>query len=936
MFRRLSSYFPIFLTFGLFFLFVNDLAATHNRAGEITIEQIDPLTIKATITTYTKATSTNADRDSLTLCWGDGTCDVLSRINGPVVNGVPNGEQLPNDIKVNIYTSFHIFPGLGTYKLSMTDPNRNGNILNLNPPNSDMVEFHLETVYTLLNPQFEGTNNTPQLLQPPIDIGCVGETFIHNPNAYDIDGDSLSYHLVTPLRGIDEETGLTINVPNYLFPEEINPGANNSHTLNPLTGEFIWQAPQKPGEYNIAFIIVEYRQGIPLDTMIRDMQILIEDNCDNQPPIIETVTEICVIAGETLELDVIVTDPDMPLQKVELSALGGPFEVDINPARLEVASGYQDQPLMGKFIWNTTCEHISDQEYQVVFRATDDKELVDNDGQISFLSTLKTVIIKVVGPPPEDVQAVADPELIKVTWEKPYVCETAANDYFQGFSVWRRLSSNQFPPDTCRPGLIGQGYTKLTIGLVTDMEDGRYVFNDTNVERGRTYCYRILANFAQLSAANNPFNKVESLPSEEVCVQLSMDLPIITKVDVQSTDPSNGSINVQWTKPSATDLDTIQNPGPYRYRLLRAEGLNGTDFQPIPNADFSSQFFDTANDTTFLDTGLNTVENAYTYKIEFYVSGDNQPLGETNVAASIFMSAAPTDEAILLSWEEMVPWDNFEYHIYRQNEQGTFDSIATTNQLTFRDDGLVNGQEYCYKIQGVGTYGIDNLPSPLFNFSQEVCRAPGDNVPPCPPILTVSNVCDNITGQVSQDFFINSLAWTNPNEVCEEVDDVERYNVYYTPIEGGDLTLIETLNFASETMYEHQPDLGIAGCYAVTALDSNRNESVLSNIICVDNCPSYTLPNTFTPNGDGSNELFKPFPYRFIANVEFKVFNRWGALVFETTNPDLDWDGKNLSGKDLKEGVYYYVCRVFESRVTGIVEQETVLNGSINLIRGSR
>lgn len=938
MFQRYSSYISFLFTLGFFCLFATDLAATHNRAGEISVEQIDPLTIKALITTYTKASSIQADRDSLTLCWGDGTCDVLVRINGSDndANGIPDGERLPNDTKVNFYMAFHVYPGLGTYKLSMTDPNRNGQIINLNPPNSDMVEFHLETVYTLLNPQFEGSNNTPQLIQPPVDIGCVGETFIHNPNAFDVDGDSLSYHLITPLRGIDEETGQSVQVPNYFLPQEINPGPNNTHTLNPVTGEFIWRAPQRAGEYNIAFIIVEHRQGVPIDTMIRDMQILIEGDCQNKPPVIEVVREVCVIAGETLELDVAVSDPDMPLQLVELTALGGPFEVEISPARLEVASGYNPQILNGKFIWDTACEHISDQEYQVVFRATDNKEIVDNRGEISFLSTLETVLIKVVGPPPEDVQAVAVPEQINVSWEKPYACEAAADNYFQGFSVWRRLGSNQFPPDTCQPGLAGQGYEKVSVGLIDEMEDGRYVFVDTDVERGRTYCYRILGNFAQLSAANNPFNKVESLPSEEACVQLSRDVPLITKVSVATTDATTGSIDVHWTKPAANDLDTILNPGPYRYRLLKAEGLNGTNFQPVPGGDFESATFANANDTTFVDTNLNTAGVAYSYKVEFYVNGENTPLGETNAAASVFLGAAPTDEAVNLSWDEMVPWDNFEYTIFRQNTQGTFDSIGTSSTTSFQDTGLENGEEYCYKVLAIGTYGIEGIISPLLNFSQEICTTPGDNVPPCPPTLTVSNICDNISGQVSPDFFVNNLSWTNPNEVCEEVDDVAGYNIYYTPTEGGDLVLIETLVSAGEITYEHQPDLGIAGCYTVSAFDANRNESPQSNIVCVDNCPSYTLPNTFTPNGDGTNDIFKPFPYRFIDRVEFKVFNRWGALVFETTNPDLDWNGQNLDGQDLKDGVYFYVCRVFESRVTGVVEQADLLEGSINLIRGGR
>ena len=925
------------LLIGILLFTSSTLKATHNRAGEITIEQIDPLTIKATITTYTVTSSTQADRDSLTICWGDGTCDVLIRLNGRDGDGdgVPEGELLPNNTKKNLYMSFHVYPGLGSYKISMTDPNRNGGIINVNPPNSDMIEFHLQTIYTLLNPQFEGVNNTPQLLQPPIDIGCVGQPFVHNPNAYDIDGDSLSYHLIVPLRGIDDATGEEVRVPNYLFPEMISPGAGNNHELNPVTGEFIWRAPQRAGEYNIAMIIVEYRQGTPIDTMIRDMQILIEE-CDNQPPEIEVVEEICVVAGDRLELDILVSDPDMPLQRVDLTALGGPFEVANSPAVLQVGEGFQAQALNGKFIWQTTCEHISEQTYSVVFRSSDDFEIITRGGgEVSYLSTLKTVLIKVVGPAPEDVLAVAEEEVIQVSWEKPYFCEDAAEEYFNGFSVWRRIGSNQFPADTCASGgLAAQGYTKLTVANTTEMQDGRFVFIDTEADRGRTYCYRIIANFARTSAAGFPYNLVEGLPSEEICVQLDREVPLITNVDVQQTDTNNGQIEIRWTKPNVDDLDTLVNRGPYRYQVFRAMGF-ATNFQPIPGADFTSPSFAGANDTVFVDNGLNTVEGPWTYQVAFYVNGESEALGVTNAAASIFLSIAPTDKANQLSWEESVPWDNYEYEIFRQNDQGIFEPIGITNDRNYRDEGLVNGEEYCYKVQSRGTYGLDVDAAPLFNFSQETCSIPGDDVPPCPPTLMVSNICDENNAQIIDEILFNFLDWTNPDEVCEDVDDTESYRIYFSPDMEGTLNFVDEVTGATLTNFDHQPAIGIAGCYAVTAVDFRGNESAFSNTICVDNCPFYELPNTFTPNGDGSNELFIPFPYRFVDRVEFKVFNRWGGVVYETTDPDLNWDGTNLDRKPLEEGVYYYTCRVYESRVTGVVEQDEVLNGAIHLIRGN-
>lgn len=902
------------LTLLLFFLAFNAMA-THNRAGEIHIEQIGELTIRATIITYTKASSIPADRDSLEICWGDGTCENVARANGG-----GNGEILPNDIKYNLYISEHTYSGRATYLISMNDPFRNGGILNVNYPNSNNVQLHIQTTFTFLSNQFQGWNTTPYLLQPPIDIGCTGKIFIHNPNAYDVDGDSLAYRLIVPLQDINTP------VPLYEFPNEIIPGPFNQISLNQVTGTFLWDSPQLEGEYNIALIIISYRDGIAIDTTIRDMQIAIEE-CDNDPPVIELEEEICVVAGELISFDVVATDPN-PGQEVKMNAYGGPFELDISPAGFTGASGYQTPPVTGTFTWQTTCEHISDQYYFVVFKAVDD--YFDTTG----LATLKTVRIKVVGPPPEEVMATPGMGEIAISWELPYACEAAADDYFYSFSVWRRIGSNPFPPDTCVTGLAGRGYTRIKFDTTNTIVNGRYHFLDTDVERGRTYCYRVLAHFAKRTAAGNPYNLVESLPSEEICVQLSRDVPLIINVSVLETDVAAGEIEVRWTKPDATDLDTLQHPPPYRYQLLRGTGLVAGDLQPVPGADFISPTYWQANDTMFIDTGLNTVENPYIYAVAFYTGGASEVHAEATPASSVFLSVASTDNTNILSWDQETPWTNFLYTVYRYNDlTAQFDSIGFSTGAGYTDTGLENGLEYCYYVKSAGTYGITGLPAPLFNLSQEVCGIPLDTVPPCPPMLTVANPCELATPGTPAEAFFNTLNWTNPINTCPETDDVVTYNIYFAPVEGGDFTLIETVTFSLDTIYEHQSDLGIAGCYAITALDTLGNESDFSNIFCVDNCPFYALPNAFTPNADNQNDLFIPYAYRFIDHIEFQVFNRWGVLVFETTDPSINWNGRNFEDKELAEGTYFYSCRVFEIRVNGVVPAPEILSGYIELIR---
>ena len=892
--------------------------ATHNRAGEITYEQIDDLTFRATITTYTKTSSIPADRDSLELCWGDGVCEYVYRINGPLVGGIPQGETLPNNIKFNQYIATHTYPGRFTYYISMTDPNRNADILNVNYPNSDQIPFHLSTKLVILNPQFQGTNNTPILLQPPIDNGNVGVPFVHNPNAYDIDGDSLAYELIVPL----QDTNTVVDL--YMYPNEIEPGINNQIFLDEQTGEFRWDSPQREGEYNVAFLINEYRNGQLISCMIRDIQITILDE-DNNPPEIETEREYCVTAGDTLQFDVIYTDPDSG-QLVRLTYTGGPFIDPISPAVILGNTGYVPPPDTATFFWATTCDHIRDQYYQVVFKAEDNYTLPMGDSVT--LSTQQTVRIKVVAPAPENVTVEGSSGEVEVCWTSPYRCEMP-EERFRGFSVWRRDCDGTFEPDSCTTGLAGSGYIEIMDSINVALTDTTFCFTDDSVERGRCYCYRVLADFSEINNAGFPFNFVESRPSEAACVQLSRDLPIITNVSVETTDAATGTMEIRWSKPNADDLDTLQNGPPYLYKLYRSEGFNLATPELIYTA--TANAFWQANDTFYIDNNLNTVENPYTYQIGFFVENDDS-LGVSEAASSVYLSIAASDRMNTLTWEEVVPWMNEEYTIFRLNDATMqFDSIDVTTEQEYIDEGLENYVEYCYYIRSKGTYAIPGILDPLYNNSQEVCSEPIDTIPPCAPVLAVVNDCPTADASRAAETFQNFLTWNNPNNSC--ADDVVGYNIFYAPMDGSEFELIETHTNAEDTTYTHTPGLSIAGCYTVTAIDSVGNESIMSNIACVDNCPVYTLPNVFTPNDDGKNDLFTPFPYRFIESIDIKIHNRWGGLVFQTNDPDINWDGTNLKGEKLAAGVYYYGCEIFEQRLNGTVQRDKGLSGFIHIIR---
>jgi gliding motility-associated-like protein len=212
---------------------------------------------------------------------------------------------------------------------------------------------------------------------------------------------------------------------------------------------------------------------------------------------------------------------------------------------------------------------------------------------------------------------------------------------------------------------------------------------------------------------------------------------------------------------------------------------------------------------------------------------------------------------------------------------------------------------------------------------------------------TISNPNNPTTGVVILSEDGVTFNWQVTSGVCPSTSDdlnVILLNGSNDANAGDDVTIAlgdsTTLNGSGGTINGWDPPAGLSciDCpnpianpdtttmYYLSVTDVNGCTSVDSVLITVDETTGWYLPNAFTPDNNGVNDVLY-FYGTSVKEFILQVFDRWGEKVFETTDFKVGWDGSH-KGKPALAGVYTYQLTItFKSTV---VEQ---VKGNLNLIK---
>lgn len=366
-------------------------------------------------------------------------------------------------------------------------------------------------------------------------------------------------------------------------------------------------------------------------------------------------------------------------------------------------------------------------------------------------------------------------------------------------------------------------------------------------------------------------------------------------------DPCNNTTNYSNIICSANFDATAQNNQNQLNWITNTTGI--TNF----SLERDATLLTTTGATSFTDN-TTVCKTDYCYQLVSNYTNGSQSISlvkcvtafSSDVPTAITNATAIVTQGADITWQQDPAFQASLYRIFRKTSGSNAELIGQSGTPQFTDAGYTTEGEFCYQVGYT-----------------DVC---GNAAP------TGSEICPiRLSGVLTRENY-SSLTWSAYSGWSAGVDEyrIEKYNEQGALIQSITVTSTTT----SYTDSDIDPDNQISR-YVIKAVanEAGLGEAVSNEIILIKE-PKLFYPTAFTPDGQGpvDNETFVVFG-QYIASFEMRIFNRWGELLFVTTDRDTGWDG-TYRGKEQPEGTY-----VFTATLVDLVGRTFNRSGSVVLLR---
>ena len=295
-------------------------------------------------------------------------------------------------VEIYHFTDSITFPANGNYIVKWNNCCRNEAIINMTQPGSESM-----TLLAYVNVNNLSPNSSPTFLAPPVIYLPTNNIWQYNPLPFDLDGDSLVWNLTVPLSS-SSNPPIPDSVMGYEFLSDTILYSNSSapFSVNNISGEITW-SPKMIGNFVASLTIQEYRNGMLIGVMNRDMQFVVVSDTSNFTPQISNMQTlptnnlgypyIKIAPGQNFQVHLLASDADIS-DVVSMSTFGESFGLTTAPSSFSYISTGNGNEIEGIFSWTPDVSQVRVNPYLVVFRTSDN--LFYYDETVQFEVTYNT------------------------------------------------------------------------------------------------------------------------------------------------------------------------------------------------------------------------------------------------------------------------------------------------------------------------------------------------------------------------------------------------------------------------------------------------------------------------------------------------------------------------------------------------------------------